>query len=91
MSSIPPSFLPSATGTFDPAEWNSKGGYGAASEMFASRLQFISRYAEFHNMFARGERRDAAKLLVVMLSARIVPKWWWGVIMLDAGGMLDGS
>lgn len=42
-------------------------------------------------MFARGERRDAAKLLVVMLNARIVPKWWWGVIMLDAGGMLDGQ
>lgn len=42
-------------------------------------------------MFARGEKRNAARFLVVMLSANIVPKWWWGVILLDAGGMLDGG
>lgn len=63
----------------------------AAGDIFATRLQFISRYAEFHDMFSRGEKQDAARLLVVMLSARIVPKWWWGVILLDAGGMLDGA
>lgn len=94
MSSIPSAFLPTAAGTFTPAAWNGHKALPANeyahNEMFSSRLQFISRYAEFHEMFARGERRDAAKLLVVMLSARIVPKWWWGVIMLDAGGMLDG-
>ena len=42
-------------------------------------------------MFAREEYKDAARLLVVMLNAKIVPRWWWGVILLDAGGMLDGE
>jgi nuclear pore complex protein Nup85 len=57
--------------------------------VFSSRLQFIARYAEFHDMIDKDEFRDAARLLVVMLSAKIVPRSWWGVILLDAGGMLD--
>ena len=84
VSSIPPEFLPSPTATIELQRH--LGG-----DIFTSRLQFISRYAEFHNMFSRGERRAALKYLVVMLSAGIVPKFWWGVVLLDAGGMLDGQ
>lgn len=85
MATIPASLLPSTSTAIGEDELRSGGG------IFSSRLQFISRYAEFHEMFARGEKRDAARFLVVMLSAKIVPKWWWGVILLDAGGMLDGA
>lgn len=84
VSTIPTALLPSSNTTVD------EKGRSVGGDIFSSRLQFISRYAEFHEMFARGEKRDAARFLVVMLSAKIVPKWWWGVILLDAGGMLDG-
>jgi len=85
VATIPRAFLPLSNTSLDEDERN------LAQDMFATRLQFIARYAEFHDMFARGERKDAARFLVVMLSAKIVPKWWWGVILLDAGGMLDGA
>lgn len=85
VATIPRALLPLSSRSADENERD------LAGDMFASRLQFIARYAEFHEMFARGERKDAARFLVVMLSARVVPKWWWGVVLLDAGGMLDGA
>jgi nuclear pore complex protein Nup85 len=85
VATIPRAFLPHSTNLLDGDERN------LTQDMFPSRLQFIARYAEFHDMFARGERKAAARFLVVMLNAKIVPKWWWGVILLDAGGLLDGT
>ncbi|KAF8309271.1 hypothetical protein DL93DRAFT_2100127 [Clavulina sp. PMI_390] len=79
VATIPTTYLLASTNPVNPS-----------NDIFASNLQFIARYAEFHEMFANGEKKDAARFLVVMLGAGIVPKWWWGVVLLDAGGMLDG-
>ena len=86
MASIPPDFLPSPT-----ASLNLSHLQGRPNDVFTNRLQFISRYAWFHRLFVEGDRRDALKYLVGMLSGGVVPRYWWGVVLLDAGGMLDGE
>ncbi|KAG8930276.1 hypothetical protein FRC02_004409 [Tulasnella sp. 418] len=62
---------------------------GRGVEVFTSRLQFLARYAEFHEKFRSGDKKDAAKILVLMLKSGIVPRWWWGVVLIDAAGMLE--
>jgi len=84
VASIPPDFLPSPTASLSLLHLQ-----GGPNDVFTNRLQFISRYAWFHRLFAEGDRRDALKYLVGMLSGGVVPRYWWGVVLLDAGGMLD--
>lgn len=47
--------------------------------LFASRLNFLARYREFFALYARGDRRKAAELLVLMLTSRVAPKGFWTV------------
>ena len=55
-----------------------------------SRLRFPLWYADFHEMFAAGDKEAAAKLLIGILNSGWVPRWWWGIILIDAGGLLQG-
>ncbi|KAG9033438.1 hypothetical protein FRB95_014804 [Tulasnella sp. JGI-2019a] len=57
--------------------------------IYGSRLSFLSGYAQFHSMFRDGRKREAAQTLVSMLNKEIVPRWWWGVVLLDAAGMCE--
>jgi hypothetical protein len=41
-------------------------------------------------MFAAGDKEAAAKLLIGILNSGWVPRWWWGIILIDAGGLLQG-
>lgn len=59
--------------------------------MYGSRLSFLSGYAQFHALFRDGKKREAAQTLVMMLNKEIVPRWWWGVVLLDATGMCEGT
>jgi nuclear pore complex protein Nup85 len=58
-------------------------------DAFASRLEFLGRYADYHDMCRRGEKRQAARLLVALFTSSMMPRWWWGILLLDAGGMLE--
>ncbi|KDQ19196.1 hypothetical protein BOTBODRAFT_171134 [Botryobasidium botryosum FD-172 SS1] len=81
VAAIPPQFLPTA-GSLE-------GGINGTADIFTARLQFLSRYADFHAMYGRGEKKDAARFLVMLLSSGLVPRWWRGVVLLDAAGMLE--
>jgi len=62
-----------------------------SSSKFITRLEFLTEYAVFHKLFSEGNKREAAAHLIAMLNSDIVPRWWWGVLLLDAGGMLEGK
>ncbi|KAG8894882.1 hypothetical protein FRB99_000927 [Tulasnella sp. 403] len=62
---------------------------GSGSTPFRSRLMFLSQYAAFHKRYQDGRKKEAAKILTGMLNSEIVPRWWWGVILLDAAGMCE--
>lgn len=81
VAAIPPQFLPASSSI--------EAGINT-TDIFTARLQFLSRYADFHAMYARGERKEAARFLVMLLSSGLVPRWWRGVVLLDAAGMLEG-
>lgn len=57
----------------------------------STRLSFLARYRDFHALYASGERRAAAELLVLLLSSNAAPKSFWAVMLLDAVGLLNGN
>lgn len=59
--------------------------------VYGSRLRFLAGYAQFHNWVQQGEKREAAQTLVRMLNTEVVPKSWWGVVLLDAAHMCQGQ
>ncbi|KIO24693.1 hypothetical protein M407DRAFT_25939 [Tulasnella calospora MUT 4182] len=60
-----------------------------AMTSFRNRLAFLERYAAFHKDFRDGKKKDAASGLMNMLNSDLVPKWWWGVILIDAAGLCN--
>ncbi|KAM0752697.1 Nucleoporin, Nup85-like protein [Meredithblackwellia eburnea MCA 4105] len=61
----------------------------AASLPYSSRLTFLARYRDFFALYAREERREAAQLLVLLLTSRIAPIGFWAVMLLDVVPLLD--
>ncbi|KAG9019091.1 hypothetical protein FRB90_006405, partial [Tulasnella sp. 427] len=60
-----------------------------AMASFRNRLAFLERYAAFQKDFRDGKKKDAATGLMNMLNSDLVPKWWWGVILIDAAGLCN--
>ncbi|GAA5853785.1 hypothetical protein JCM8547_007448 [Rhodosporidiobolus lusitaniae] len=58
---------------------------------YSSRLSFLARYRDFFALYASGSRREAAALLVLMLTSGVAPKRVWGVMLLDALPLLETS
>ncbi|GAA5988849.1 hypothetical protein JCM10908_006197 [Rhodotorula pacifica] len=55
-----------------------------------SRLAFLARYRDFLALYATaGARREAAQLLVLLLTSGVAPKKWWAVMLLDAVPLLE--
>ncbi|SCV74835.1 BQ2448_7864 [Microbotryum intermedium] len=55
---------------------------------FSTRLAFLARYRDFFALYAKGERRQAAKLLCLLLSSNVAPKRIWAVLLVDSVGLL---
>ncbi|GAA5946628.1 hypothetical protein JCM1841_003917, partial [Sporobolomyces salmonicolor] len=53
------------------------------------RLSFLARYRDFFALYARGERRAAAELLVLLLTSGVAPRGFWAVMMLDVLPLLE--
>lgn len=56
-----------------------------------ARLSFLARYRDFLALYAAGARRDAAQLLVLLLTSGVAPKKWWAVMLLDAVPLLESE
>lgn len=56
-----------------------------------SRLAFLARYRDFLALYAAGARREAAELLVLLLTSGVAPKKWWAVMLLDAVPLLESE
>lgn len=59
--------------------------------VFGHRLQFVVRYAQFHQLRKEQQHQDAAWQLVQMLHDGIVPRAWRAVVLVDAMEYLQGS
>ncbi|GAA5887149.1 hypothetical protein JCM5296_001611 [Sporobolomyces johnsonii] len=53
------------------------------------RLSFLARYRDFFALYARGDRRAAAELLVLLLTSGVAPRGFWAVMMLDVLPLLE--
>ena len=62
-----------------------------APAVFAHRLQFAVRFAEFHQRRANGDGQGAALDVVAMFRDEIAPRSWWAVILCDAVQLLQCS
>jgi nuclear pore complex protein Nup85 len=49
------------------------------------------RYAEFHHTRLEGRVSDAAGELVDLFSSDLVPRSWWGLLLVDAAELLSGG
>ena len=56
----------------------------------ARPLIFLARYRDFHALYARGERFEAAALLVKLLTSVVAPRRFWAILLLDAVPLLEG-
>jgi len=65
---------------------------GAPPAPFGETLQFMVRYAEFHHTRLEGRRADAAGDLTDLFTNDLVPRSWWGLLLVDAAELLsDGT
>lgn len=55
----------------------------------STRLGFLARYRDFHALYASGERRSAAELLVLLMSSNAAPKRFWAIMLLDSVALLN--
>lgn len=51
---------------------------------YSSRLSFLARYRDFFALYARGERKQAATLLVLLFSSNVAPKSFYAVSILSS-------
>lgn len=58
---------------------------------YSARLSFLARYRDFFAFYARGERRQAASLLVLLLSSNVAPRNFYGVMLLDVVPLLESE
>lgn len=61
----------------------------ATQGVFIYRLMFAVRYAEFHQRMSCQDLQEAAWDLVSIFQEETAPKSWWGVLLLDALGLLE--
>ena len=64
---------------------------GAPPAPFGETVHFMVRYAEFHHARLAGKRADAAGDLTDLFSSDLVPRSWWGLLLLDAAELLSGG
>lgn len=64
---------------------------GAPPAPFGEAIQFMVRYAEFHHTRLEGRRADAAGELTDLFSSDLVPRSWWGLLLVDASELLSSG
>nr|AEE63636.1 unknown [Dendroctonus ponderosae] len=62
------------------------------SSMLASdRLIFLGKYNEFHKLYQEGEYKECGHLLIALMVSKIVPKFFWPVLLSEAIPLLESE
>lgn len=61
------------------------------SMLISDRLTFLAKYYEFHQLKKECKLQNAADLLVSLLSSRIAPKFFVGILLMDALPLLESQ
>ncbi|XP_041364866.1 nuclear pore complex protein Nup85-like [Gigantopelta aegis] len=57
--------------------------------LLSNRLTFLGKYREFHKLYEDGDFHAAGSLLLSLLTARLAPKDFWIILILDALPLLE--
>ncbi|KAJ7316009.1 hypothetical protein JRQ81_002171 [Phrynocephalus forsythii] len=60
-----------------------------SSMLLSDRLTFLGKYREFHRMYGEKQFLPAAKLLLMLMTARIAPRSFWMTLLTDALPLLE--
>ncbi|KAG5892368.1 hypothetical protein JTB14_035982 [Gonioctena quinquepunctata] len=59
--------------------------------LVSDRLIFLGKYYEFQKLYQAGEYREAATLLMSLLASKIIPKYFWYVLLIEAIPLLESE
>lgn len=59
--------------------------------LVSDRLIFLGKYFEFHKLYQAGEYRESAHLLMSLLGSKIIPKYFWYVLLIEALPLLESE
>ncbi|PWN41303.1 hypothetical protein IE81DRAFT_324693 [Ceraceosorus guamensis] len=65
--------------------------YGSGRSLISGRLAFLARYRDFHHLYAERRLREAAELLVLLLTSNVAPERFWAVLIIDAIPLLESE
>lgn len=57
--------------------------------LLSDRLTFLGKYREFHKMYEEGKFREAAYLLISLLTSKLAPQRLWLTLLTDAIPLLE--
>ncbi|XP_041073319.1 nuclear pore complex protein Nup85 isoform X1 [Carcharodon carcharias] len=57
--------------------------------LLSDRLTFLGKYCEFHKLYGEMQFAKAADLLLSLMTARIAPRSFWMMLLLDALPMME--
>ncbi|XP_040918719.1 nuclear pore complex protein Nup85 [Toxotes jaculatrix] len=57
--------------------------------LLSDRLTFLGKYREFHKLYGEKHFREAAKLLLSLMTAKIAPRSFWMTLLTDALPLLE--
>ncbi|XP_061159320.1 nuclear pore complex protein Nup85 isoform X2 [Syngnathus typhle] len=76
----------SARGTFSDLDLIDNLG---SAMLLSDRLTFLGKYREFHKLYGEKHFREAAKLLLSLMTAKIAPRSFWMTLLTDALPLLE--
>ncbi|XP_049869332.1 nuclear pore complex protein Nup85 [Pectinophora gossypiella] len=59
--------------------------------LMADTLVFLGKYCDFHRMYKNREFKNAAKLLVSLITSKIAPDYFWETLLLDTLPLLESD
>uniref|UniRef100_A0A8C4DKR0 Nuclear pore complex protein Nup85 n=1 Tax=Dicentrarchus labrax TaxID=13489 RepID=A0A8C4DKR0_DICLA len=57
--------------------------------LLSDRLTFLGKYREFHKLYGEKRFREASKLLLSLMTAKIAPRSFWMTLLTDALPLLE--
>ncbi|CAG9861328.1 unnamed protein product [Phyllotreta striolata] len=59
--------------------------------LLSDRLIFLGKYYEFHKLYQNGDYKEASTLLISLLASKIIPKYFWYVLLIESIPLLESD